>query len=459
VAGDTAVVGAFGDNDDVKGSNVGAAYVFVRSGNEWPQQAKLLASDGAAFDSFGQSVAVVGDTAVVGAPMDDNENGTNAGAAYVFLRSGTSWQQQVKLLPLDGASSDQFGFSVAVAGDTAVVGAPFDDDNSNERGAAYVFTRNVTFWSPEAKLQASDGMANSLFGWSVAIAGDTAVVGAAFDDNIGADQGAAYAFVRIGTLWSQQAKLLASDGAPADQFGWSVAVAGDTAVVGAHLNDEKGSDAGAAYTFVRSGSSWPQQAKLLASDGASPDHFGESVAVAGDTAVVGAPFDAINNVLTVGSAYVFDLTLNSNGEPCTANAECASGFCVDGVCCNTACAGLCDVCSTGTCTPSPAGFECRAAAGACDVAETCNGITANCPPDAFKLAGTLCDEGDPCTQGDTCFAGKCQAGPPAPNKTPCDDGDLCTQLDFCLAGICEGKKPMKCKKGFECDLTGQCSSQ
>ncbi len=309
VAGDTAVVGALAD-DTAAGSSAGSAYVFVRSGTVWSEQAKLTASDGAPDNWFGNFVAVAGDTAVVGAPL---HNGFT-GAAYVFVRSGTVWSQQAKLTASDAATGDELGWSVALAGDTAVLGAQFDDTTGGvNSGSAYVFVRSGSVWAEQAKLTASDGAGDDSFGWSVAVAGDTAVAGAPLDaTGAGTDAGSAYVFVRSGSVWSEQAKLTASDAAPGDRFGYAVAVADDTAVVGAELADTPaGANAGSAYLFVRSGSSWTEDTKLTASDGSPDDQFGFSVAVAGETAVVGARFDDTAAGVDAGSAYVF------KESPCT----------------------------------------------------------------------------------------------------------------------------------------------
>jgi hypothetical protein len=299
ISGDTAVVGANGD--DV-GANAyqGSAYVFVRSGTIWTQQAKLTASDGAPNQFFGWSVCISGDTAVAGAIADGNWRGS----AYVFVRSGTIWTQQAKLTASDGVSGDHFGYSVALDGDTAVVGA-FKDDSW--MGSAYIFVRSGTTWTQQAKLTASDGTIGDNFGSSVALSGETAVVGAIGDDvGANAEQGSAYVFVRSGTIWTQQAKVIAFDGAGGDYFGWSVALCGDTAVAGAVYHDVMGnSNQGAAYVFVRSGTTWTQQAKLSASDGAPFDTLGTAAAVSGDTAVVGARNDDVDPNNDQGSAYVF----------------------------------------------------------------------------------------------------------------------------------------------------------
>ncbi|EYF01444.1 Hypothetical protein CAP_8277 [Chondromyces apiculatus DSM 436] len=301
LSGDTAVVGAYRDDDS--GSASGAAYVFVRSGGSWTQQAKLLAAGGAADDYFGISVAISGDTVVVGSYGDD-DHGPESGSAYVFVRSGGSWTQQAKLLAPDGAALDYFGTSVAVSGDTAVVGAYLDDDSESGSGSAYVFVRSGGSWTQQAKLLAADGEGLDCFGSSVAVSGDTAVVGAFREGENGPLSGAAYVFARTGNLWAQQQKLVAADGAANDYFGGSVAVSGDTAIVGAYGDDDSGADSGSGYVFARAGGTWTQQQKLVAAGGAAQDSFGSSVAVSGDTAVVGAYLHRSSGVRT-GAAYMF----------------------------------------------------------------------------------------------------------------------------------------------------------
>ena len=234
-------MGASGDDDN--GSASGSAYVFKRTGASWAQETKLLPSDGAAFDFFGKSVSISGDYAVVGAQEND-DNGTNSGSAYVFKRAGASWAQETKLLPSDGATIDVFGISVSISGDYAVVGAHRDSDNGSFSGSAYVFKRTDVTWTQEAKLLPSDGAADDQFGISVSISGDYAVVGAQENDDNGSNSGSAYLFKRSGTSWAQETKLLASDGAAADEFGRSVSISGDYAVVGAWRDNDNGTDAG-----------------------------------------------------------------------------------------------------------------------------------------------------------------------------------------------------------------------
>ena len=299
VSGDTAVVGAYGKDDDH-----GAAYIFVYSGESWSQQAKLTASDRMPTDWFGYAVAISGDTAVIGA-IGDDDNGTESGAAYVFGRSGGSWTELAKLTASDPAPNDRFGHAVAVSGHTAIIGVPKDADSGAESGSAYIFVGDGASWAEQAKLTANDAAEGDLFGLAVSISGETAVVGAYGDDDDGVDSGSAYVFVRSGTNWSQQAKLTASDAIVQQTFGTSVAVSGDTAVIGAPLDDAGGIFSGAAYVFVRSGTSWSEQAKLTAS-GASPSAwFGRAVAISGDKIIVGAILEDTDSPHSSGAAYLF----------------------------------------------------------------------------------------------------------------------------------------------------------
>ena len=262
----------------------------------WSQQQKLIASDGAAGDWFGQSVSISGDLVIVGAQQDDDK-GNRSGSAYIFERDGTGWVQQQKLLAADGAAGDRFGRSVSISGDFAIVGAPQDDDKGDGSGSAYIFKWNGASWVQQQKLLAADGAAGDRFGPSVSISGDLAIVGAPDDDDKGRRSGSAYIFKRDGTSWVQQQKLLAADGAAIAFFGTSVSISGDLAIVGAD-------EAGSAYIFKWDGPSWVQQQKLLAADGAAGDGFGVSVSISGDLTIVGAHYDDDNGEWT-GSAYIF----------------------------------------------------------------------------------------------------------------------------------------------------------
>jgi hypothetical protein len=329
VSGDTAVVGS--PYDDDQGDSSGSAYVFVRNGSTWDVQGKLTAqlpggnSDGAPSDFFGYSVAISGDTIVIGSLADDDQ-GADSGSAYVFVRSGSVWNVQQKLTAVlsgatpDGASGDLFGGSVTVSGDTAIIGSLYDDHSQGgDAGSAYVFVRSGSVWTIQQKLTAAlpgagpDGATGDNFGNSIALSGDTAVIGSHKDDDSGSASGSAYVFVRSGTAWTVEAKLTATlpsgetDGATNDDFGHSVAVSGDTVVISTYGDDDQGAESGSAYVFVRDGSTWSAQQKLLATlpggtpDGAANDFFGISVALSGDTALIGCN----KNGVPPGTAYVF----------------------------------------------------------------------------------------------------------------------------------------------------------
>jgi len=299
VSGDHMAVGATGDDDG--GIWNGPAYIFARSDGTWTQQPKLAPSDPAGEDGFGCSVAISGTAAAIGAHLDDLA-WTDAGAVFVFERSGEGWSQQARLAASDAGVYDEFGYSVAMSENTIVVGAPRDVIGSNRSGSAYVFSGADGKWTQEDKLIPSDGRTSDWFGFSVAVSGDTALVGASYGDSGGTDSGTVYVFSRSGGAWLQQAELTPSDAADGDYFGYSVAISGDTAVAGAYGDDDGGAVSGSAYVFTRSGSVWTQQAKLTASDAVEYNHFGCSVAISGDTIVVGA---GIGHYGDPGVAYVF----------------------------------------------------------------------------------------------------------------------------------------------------------
>ncbi|MEE8154938.1 MAG: FG-GAP repeat protein [Phycisphaerales bacterium] len=294
ISGDTAIVGA--ERDDDNGNWSGSAYLFDAATGR--QLFKLLAKDGAADDRFGYSVAISGDTAIVGAFWDD-DNGDASGSAYLF--DTTTGRQLFKLLASDGAAVDQFGRSVAISGATAIVGVPSDDDNGTSSGSAYLF--DTTTGRQLLKLLPNDGEEFEIFGLSVAISGATAIVGAWYDNDNGFHSGSAYLFDT--TTGRQIAKLLPNDGAADDEFGVAVAISGETAIVGAYRDDDNGSSSGSAYLFDTT--TGRQIAKLLADDGTAFDFFGDSVAISGGRAIVGAWADDDNGDRS-GSAYFFEAT-------------------------------------------------------------------------------------------------------------------------------------------------------
>jgi len=240
ISGDRCLVGAFRGNRHPSIPDTGAAYVYnVRTGEELR---KLVPFDGALGDLYGSAVALDGDIAVIGAPGDD-DNGSGSGSVYVYnIDTG---QRLFKLLPSDGQAFDQFGISVAVSDGTAIVGT-HDISNDGRPGAAYLF--NVSTGQQLHKLQAADGVDLDLFGESVALYGNRAVVGAQRNWNRGlVEPGASY--VCDVASGAQIAKLFASDGASGDLFGNAVAIHGTRMIVGAEWNDEQGSNTGAAYLF------------------------------------------------------------------------------------------------------------------------------------------------------------------------------------------------------------------
>ena len=311
--GSTAIVGARLEDPNNQPS-AGAAYIFTRSGTTWSQQAKILAGDIGQQDQFGTTVSISsdGDTAIVGSPREGT-GGAYAGAAYIFTRSGTTWSQQRKIQASDKQGNDYFGESVAISsdGDTVIVGAKHEDTGANDAGAAYIFTRSGTTWPQQAKLQASDRQSSDYFGKSVSISsdGDTAIVGSYMEDTGVANAGSAYIFTRSGTTWSQQAKIQASDQASSDNFGDQVAISsdGDTAIVGTYFQEDAGeTNTGAAYIFTRSGTTWSQQAKLKASDREDSDNLARSISISsdGNAVILGASGEDTGGS-SAGAAYIF----------------------------------------------------------------------------------------------------------------------------------------------------------
>ncbi|MDB6133335.1 MAG: Integrin alpha beta-propellor repeat protein [Verrucomicrobiales bacterium] len=362
IDGDTIIVGASGEGSAATGFNgdqsndqapkSGAAYVFTRAAGVWTQQAYLKASNTGTGDFFGNSVSISGNTAAVGARLEDSHatgvngdqtsnNYYDSGAVYVFERTGRVWRQSAWLKASNTAYQDQFGHCVGISGTTLVVTAPGEDSNATGvngiqtnnsgigSGAAYVFVKTGFTWSQQAYLKASNTDRDDTFGHSAAISGNTIIIGAPYErsratgvngnqtDNSYYDSGAAYIFVRTGSDWSQEAYLKATNGTlstgiSGGSFGWNVSISGDTAVAGAHRPP-----AGEmAYVFQRSGATWIQHTLLKASNSEIGDHFGRATAVSGDTIAIGASGESSastgiggdqsdNNALDAGAAYIF----------------------------------------------------------------------------------------------------------------------------------------------------------
>ena len=361
--GDRALVGAY--RDDEAGANAGAAYVFAFDagqppGQQWSQEAKLIASDAAPGDRLGESVSLSGDRALVGAADHEPAGAAyvfvydagqppgqrwveeakltgdglvvgssvaldgdralvsaNLGVALVFQRAGAGWTQEAELTADDGSPGLGFGSALALDGDRALVGA-----QAFVGGAAYVFAFGGVEWEQEAKLTAAAPAEPWQFGRSVALSGDRALVGSRLDESPPTFiNGAAYVYAFDGASWSQEAQLTPNDSAPFDLFGYSVSLDGERALVGAPTESSKPSDPnanepGSAYVFALVDGTWTQRAKLTAGDGAARDEFGVAVSISGDRALVGAHQDDDGGPLS-GSAYVFGLGL---GAPLVADA-------------------------------------------------------------------------------------------------------------------------------------------
>ena len=290
LSGETAILGS---HRDAISSNIdqGSAYIFVKSGNVWSLQQKITAGDGAAGDEFGYSVAIDGNTAIVGAAFDDIGNNSLQGSAYIFVRNGTTWTQQAKLTAADGAGADNFGISVDISGNTVVAGAWRDD---NYKGSAYVFVRSGATWTQQQKLTAADGAEDDEFGKAVAISGETVVIASHYNS----PGGSAYVFTRTGSAWTQQAKLKDLINPSTFRFAEDVDIAGNCIIVG--------SLGRAASIFVRNGTAWTQQQRIVA--GENLDRFAERVSISGDLAVVGANWANIGSQAGQGAAYVFERT-------------------------------------------------------------------------------------------------------------------------------------------------------
>ncbi len=478
--GTRAIIGM--PNEDSAVSNSGSAYVLVRSGTTWTHEATLLPPSPFSQGIFGSAVAMTADGSrvIVGAPQDDTR-GSHAGSAVVFVRAGTVWSLEAALFASDAAADDELGRAVSIdaGGTRAIVGVPKDDPSALGAGSARVFARSGTTWTEEAALVAPSPTSGDALGGAVAISADgaRAVVGAeAYDDPVGTDTGSAYVFVRSGATWSLEATLLASDRAATDRLGCAVSLdsTGTRALIGAWGRDIAGVfNVGIARVFVRSGSSWTEEATLLATDGVEGDRFGTSVALSGDglRALVGAPFVATGR----GRAYVFDLVsatwaeaarvdasvgvvgdhfgtavsltsdgsralvgadganlgalgdvgearvfsieaASSDGEPCTSAGECVSGFCSDGLCCAADCgddAGDCRACSV-------------AAGGAAD--GSCTPLTAAIAPTVeCRAAAGECDLAELCDPAST----ECPADALAPADFVCRAATACERAETC----------------------------
>jgi hypothetical protein len=358
-------------------STDGAVYVYTRAGTTWTLQQRLQGSviDG----NFGRAVALSGDYLLVGAPVNTTSSSVMGGSAYLYRRTSGVWAQVTSATESEVGA--RLGWGVAVDGTTSVLGSSMSDVAGADAGQVFIKLLSGTTWTNQhtyKNASAADGL-----GTSVAISGNTAVFGAPGDDDGDTNAGTARVLVRSGTTWGSERILRPTDPLANGGFGTSVAVSGDTIVAG--------TVGGAAYVFRRSGSDWVQDLKLTPTVPPPSTLYGNAVGINAGTVVVGDAHDSDRGSFA-GAGYAYVVKLN-NGSACAAAAACVSGFCVDGVCCNTACgAGAatdCQACSTakgaatnGTCANLPSTTTCRAAQSVCDVAEKCTGTSATCPANA-----------------------------------------------------------------------------
>jgi Leucine-rich repeat (LRR) protein len=343
LSGEWAIVGAPYSND--RGKSSGSAFVFRQRDGAWLEHTKLVAPDGQAGDDFGISVAIDDEWAFVGAWYND-EGGDNAGAAYVFHRVEDKWIPHAKLQASDRKADGWFGHAVAVCGDRAIVGQYKDDANGVLSGSAHVFECVGDVWLEQAKLLPSDAQAGEWFGYSVSLAGDWAIIGAPAVK--AADRpGSAYLFRLVGDTWMEHARLSASDGQDQDQFGYCVSMTEDWAAVGAPGDDDRGDMAGSTYLFKWEADAWKEHTKLSPSSSHAKDSLGAAVSVCGDWCIVGAPRQW-NEPDNLGSAYLFkrngdvwreSIHLPRPGDPygvefglsvAVSNDEAIAGVCRDG---------------------------------------------------------------------------------------------------------------------------------
>jgi hypothetical protein len=354
--GDRLLIGAFLKDTDALGldslNEAGAAYIFDYDGTNWTETAILTASDRAMEDRFGFGISLQGDIAVIGSYLNDSDQAGgnlmgNAGAAYVFELNNGTWTETAKLVASDRINGDFFGYSVGISDGVIMAGAYNNNTDANgsnsmtQAGSAYVFEKVGGIWTQTSKLVASNREDGDRFGHNLAISGDKAVIGAYNRDHTGNPKtGIAYAFARIGGIWTETSVLVPSDLAGFDEFGVSVDIDGDRIVVGSRFDDQDASganyllDAGSAYVFELDGGVWVETQKIVASDRGADDRYGSSVAISGDLIFVGGYWDdedesGMNTISNSGSVYVYytcgeQPTANTTGNTLTANIVGAS---------------------------------------------------------------------------------------------------------------------------------------
>ncbi|MBN8613603.1 MAG: hypothetical protein J0L92_23610 [Deltaproteobacteria bacterium] len=465
--GTVLAVGAPGDNAGA--TDNGSVRIFRRTGADWTEDAAPAISGAQAGERLGTAVAISGDGVrlAVGAPLFDAPGLLDAGRVLVLAWDGVSWS--VSTTATGTVADGALGSSVAMnrAASRAIAGAPGDRlGGSFPAGSAVVLGRFGS-WSVESTLVPADGVAGDGFGTAVAVSDDglRVAVGVPFDEVGGlSNVGSVRVFVRASaTLWTEESRVISPVSEIGTELGSSVALGanGRTLLAGSmRRRDSGGTTRGTVEVYLRS-LDWRHDATFSASVGSFAD-FGASLAMTPDvtSALVGAPNDTTPGVRT-GTARVFALNV-ANGAPCDVGTDCVSGFCTDGVCCNTACAGGptdCQACThadtggaEGTCLPRPSTVVCSASTGPCDPAGFCSGTSNVCADPGLSPAGTECRAGSRCDPAESCTgtSGACPADVRSPNGTSCADGDLCNGDELCMAGACTGLTPRVCDDGDVC---------
>jgi MYXO-CTERM domain-containing protein len=471
-----AVFGAPGDTSGGKGM-LGSASFYLGSGSSFTAEAAFSGTG-----NFGSAVAISGTFIVVGSPTDNSSDGT----VEIFAPTGMSpfWAIQTTLSGTAG-SAEGFGTAVDIDGNVAVVGSPTDSSVLMNAGSAAVYTYNVNTgtWPAPVSLTASDAAAGDGFGQSVAISGETVIIGA---PNKGSKMGGAYAYSNSLGMWAGEQRLHMLSGivlAAGDGFGGSVDLAGNLAAIGASGTVVSGlSQAGAVYVLTSASSVWSLYNMATEATPTAAELFGSAVSVdvSGSHILIGAPGNDGGGGASSGAFYDL-IQLKSNGDACAASTECASNFCVDGVCCNNACGGGvdtdCQACAVakgaatdGTCgtTQAAAKFVCHPSAGVCDVAEVCDGVNPTCPTDTFQPSTTVCRAAVPggCDNAGMCTGSSaaCPADVVVPANTvcrpsagPCDVAEVCNGISNTCPGDARAPAGLVCRSATgPCDLAASC---
>jgi hypothetical protein len=286
ISGNYIIMSASGDDDN--GSGAGAAYIFHLENETWIEQQKLTPGDGEAGDLFGYPAVISGEYAAIGARGDDDK-GEDAGAVYIFHNNGITWIEQQKLTPVDGEPGDGFGSCVALSGNRLIAGARGDDDSGEDAGAVYIFYREDASWSEQQKLVPENSEQDDGFGYGLGISDGYVFVGAPYDDEKGSDSGAVYVYGWTGTTWIRWQKLLPPGGQAQTHFGYQLALDGRSAIISSTFNNN-GNTSGLAYIYNRGDVIWTLQQELLLS-GSIPLHSVIPVAVFNDYVLIGNPHD------------------------------------------------------------------------------------------------------------------------------------------------------------------------